>query len=207
MPTINYGVSLSGAGVSIQGQAVRTVENPDGYEVALPVGKAGTLSTRTDDNTGEATLGASHGITTGMIVDVYWDGGVRYGMTVGTVDVNDVPLDGGAGDNLPTQATAIVVTEQVIVNTTLDGDALNIIGIMLKVAAGATGKGHVDFQDAANDSIKAMSLVGNSPYVNDIDGGQANAFTGDPITHCHASNGSSTVAGTLQIVAGADATP
>ena len=81
------------------GQATRTNEGTGTKEVALPIAKAGTLTTRTEDDTGEATLGAGHGITTGAIVDIYWSGGRRYGVTVGTVAGNVVPFGapGGTG--------------------------------------------------------------------------------------------------------------
>lgn len=207
MPTISYGISLSAGGVDVRQTITRTVENLNVYEVSLPVGKAGTLTARTDNDTGEATLGSGHGITDGMIVDVYWSGGVRYGMTVGTVASLVVPLDGGAGDNLPSTSTALVVTEQEVINTSLDGDTLAIIGVSLEVATGSTGKGHVDFQDSGDSSIEEIDLVGNAPAIYDIEGGATNVFTGNPITHCQASNGSSTVAATLKIIAGSDATP
>lgn len=76
-------------------------------DVSIAAAKVGSLTTRTDDNTGVLTMAASHGITDGVKLDVYWDGGRRYNMTVGTVSVNSVPIDGGSGDNLPTAATAI----------------------------------------------------------------------------------------------------
>lgn len=83
--------------------------------VASPVGdvgpaKAGTLTARTDLDTGEMTI-VGHGMTAGQKVDVFWDGGRRYGMTVGTIAGNVVPIDGGAGDDLPaltTDLTAMV---------------------------------------------------------------------------------------------------
>jgi hypothetical protein len=79
-------------------------------EVASPTlaaAKTGTLTTRTDNDTGTLTMTAGHGITTGQTLDVYWAGGQRRGMTVGTVATNSVPIDGGAGDNLPANTTAI----------------------------------------------------------------------------------------------------
>lgn len=205
--TISYGVTVSGGGLSINKTATRTCDNVNVYEITLPPGKAGTLSTRTDDNTGVATLSASHGITTGMIVDVYWSTGMRYGMTVGTVDGNDVPLDGGSGDNLPTEGTAVVVTEQVIINTHIDGDALSILAIEYSYSdATETSKGHVDMQDSGDATIEEIDLTANSAVAWDIDGGASNVFTGNPITNTHASNGSSSNTATLKIIAGLDST-
>ena len=73
---------------------------------------AGTLTTRTDDDTGVLTLTSGHGVMTGNEVDVYWgeDGEhSRLEMTVGTVSGTTVPIDGGTGDNLPATSTAVHV--------------------------------------------------------------------------------------------------
>lgn len=70
--------------------------------------KAGTLTTRTDDDTGVCTLQTGHGIASSDIVDVYFTGGVRYGM-VATVSGNAVTVDGGAGSNLPSSSAAVYV--------------------------------------------------------------------------------------------------
>lgn len=83
-----------------------------GFDESLLAAKIGTLTTRTDDNTGTLTMNAGHGIVTGNRLDVYWTdaAGVvkcRRGMTVGTVATNSVPIDGGEGDVLPAAAFAI----------------------------------------------------------------------------------------------------
>lgn len=80
-------------------------------DTVLAAAKIGQLTTRTDNNTGTLTMAASHGITTGVRIDIYWTesgvNGVQRGVTVGTVSVNSVPFDLGVGDNLPTNLTAI----------------------------------------------------------------------------------------------------
>lgn len=208
MPSAQYGLSLSVGGVAIQKTIVRQADSAVSAEITLPAGKAGTLTTRTDDNTGEATLGTGHGIESADVVDVYWDGGMRYGMTVGTVDGNDVPLDGGTGDNLPAQGTAVVVTKQVPINVAIDGDAAEIIGLSLEMSdPSATSKGHVLFEDSDGDDIAAIPLSANQPLVYDLAGGASNPFTGDPIVSAAASNGSSSASATLKILAAVDATP
>ena len=68
----------------------------------------GSLSTRTDNTTGTLTMTAGHGIITADRIDIYWTGGSRQGVTVGTVATNSVPFSGGAGDNLPIATTAVV---------------------------------------------------------------------------------------------------
>lgn len=75
---------------------------------------AGTLTTRTDNDTGTLTLSSGHGVMTGNTVDVFWNdhANSRLGMTVGTVSGTSVPIDGGTGDNLPAAATAVQVVNQ-----------------------------------------------------------------------------------------------
>ena len=206
---VSYSVSVNGGGLSNANNVTRSGDGPILLDaITLPAGKAGTLSTRTDNDTGEATLGVSHGITTGQIVDVYWAGGMRYGMTVGTVDGTAVPLDGGAGDNLPTEDAPIVVTVQVIANITIDGDEVALLSVKSSVAnSSSTAVGSIDFQDASSASIEHVDLEANVTQVWDIEGGAANPFTGNPITHLHASCGSATESMTLTIIGVQDATP
>lgn len=205
MATASVGYSVSVGGISFNKTVNRTIDHPNPYEVALPAGKAGTLTTRTDNDTGTATLGAGHGIITGDIVDIYWDGGVRYGVTVGTVAGTSVPFDLGAGDNLPIATSAIVMTKQVVINTQIDGDAIAIIGIVLE-STESTGKGHVDMRDASPATIEEIDLTANIPVVHDITAGATNVFTGAVITNTKASNGSATAAATLKILSAEDST-
>jgi hypothetical protein len=206
VPTASYGTSLSVGGVAIQKTVNRVGDHPNSYEVPLPAGKAGSLTTRTDDNTGVVTLPAGHSLGNG-VYDVYWSGGMRYGMT-GTISGNELTLDGGDGDALPAEDSAVVVTEQVPINTNIDGDNIQIIGISLEFPDQASADvGHVDMQDAGATTIEEIDLKANQPVVYDIAGGAANVFTGNPITATKASNGSTTSEATLKIVSLEDSTP
>lgn len=94
----------------------------------LAAAKVGTLTTRTDDNTGELTMNSGHGFVTGDRLDVYWTDsttgqpGCRRGMTAGTVATNVVPIDGGDGDVLPAAASAVRVMKPEEVSLPLTGD-------------------------------------------------------------------------------------
>lgn len=92
--------------------------------VSFPGGKTGTLTTRTDANTGTLTMDSGHGIGTGQRLDIYWTtNGLQYcqrGATVGTVSVNSVPIDGGVGSDLPANNTAIVAMVPTLQTVTLD---------------------------------------------------------------------------------------
>lgn len=209
MATGTYAVAVSIGGVTINKTIQRTGDHPNAYSaIPLPAGKAGTLSTRTDNNTGVATLSGGHGLATLDVVDVFWSGGARYGMDC-TVATNDVTIDGGAGDNLPAEDTAVVLTKQVTINTQIDGDAAQLIAVLLESTNSAsTEAGSIDFQDASHASIEQIDLVANQPQVFDLEAGGTNPFTGNVITHAHATNGSSTDSGvTITILSLEDSTP
>ena len=210
--TFTYGVSISGGGLSVTQSIARTGDHPNTYEVTLPVGTAGTLSTRTDDDTGEITA-AGHTLIVGDKVNVFWDGGRRYGMTVSAVVGNVVTVgtgagEVGAGDVFPAQATAIVITKQVQINTQIDGDEIEIIGIVAEAPnPSSTAKAHIDMQDTGGASIEAIDLSANQPRVYDIAGGVTNIFSGNLITKTMAANGSATDVLTLKILSLEDSTP
>ena len=211
MATITHAQSISGGGVTIQPLAVtRTNSGTIALEDTLSAAKTGALTTRTDDNTGTLTMAASHGITTGQIIDIYWAGGVQRSVTVGTVSVNEVPIDGGIGDNLPADETAITAVVQKSINLAIDGDSADIIAVILETNdKSLRTAANVQFKDAAADVIAEIDLVTNVPRVWDIEGGSANPFTGDPITNLKASQGNSTSTETytLKIVGVQDASP
>jgi len=207
MPTLNYKVELSGLGAQILGEISRAADGGDiRGPVTIPKGKAGTLSTRTDANTGIATVASGHGITTSDLVDVYWDGGMRYGMTVTAAGSTTISFDGGAGDNLPILTNQIVVSKQIDITLSLDGDNAAIVGLLQKFAdTSITAGSHVDFRDGSA-SVVAMDLQANAPQVYDIEGGAANPFAGNVILHAVVSNGSSTDDATFTLMWLVDAT-
>ena len=211
MASVTYATSVSGGGVSIQTlPVVRTNSGTIALEDTLSAAKTGALTTRTDDNTGTLTMAASHGITTGQIIDIYWAGGVQRSVTVGTVSVNEVPIDGGIGDNLPVDETPITAVVQKSINLAIDGDSADIIAVILETNdKSLRTAANVQFKDAAADVIAEIDLVTNVPQVWDIEGGSANPFTGDPITNLKASQGNSTSTETytLKIVGVQDASP
>lgn len=121
-------------------------------EVSLAAAKVGALTTRTDDNTGELTMATGHGISTGVKLDVYWVGGSRRGMTVGTVADLAVPIDGGAGDNLPADETAITAMVPTVEDVSIIGDNL------LVIVASATAKAIVSIQETDGTERAAFEI-------------------------------------------------
>lgn len=203
MPSLAYGVSLG----SINQSVVRSGDSKIELEVSLPAGKSGTLTTRTDANTGIVTVSSGHGITDTDTVDVYWSGGRRYGVDVTAQDSTTISIDLGSGDDLPTVSTAVVIVKQVPFNLALDGDNAKIVGVSYEVAGGGGYGCRVTLFDSADDTITGLDLDANVPNVVDIEGGQTNPYTGDPITDGVASNGSSSTAAVLKVQAIVDATP
>lgn len=100
-----------------------------GRELSLAAALSGTLSTRTDNTDGTLTV-TDNTITTGQSIDLYWDGGKRVGVTVGTVSGDDCPISGGSGDNLPaadTEITTMVVSSESL-DITDTGDVVTVVG-------------------------------------------------------------------------------
>lgn len=211
MPSASHSSSLSLGGVSFNRTVLRTFDHPNTYEVTLPAGKAVTAWVKTDANTAACDLPGGHGYSNGNF-DVYWSVAgvnyVRYGVP-GTISTNALTLDGGTGTDFPASATTgIVVTAQVTINTAIDGDAIEIIGIIAESTdTSSTSPAGIDFQSSAPASIAHVSLVANVPRVYDIEGGDTNVFTGNPIVVAYASCGSSSESLTLKILSGEDSTP
>lgn len=106
-----------------------TGENRVESAPSIPAAKVGTLTTRTDNDTGTFTMDSGHGFSTGNKIDVFWPTGSRRNMTA-TVTVNSVVLDGGSGDVLPAAATAITAMKPVEVTVpTIDGDT--VVGLVV----------------------------------------------------------------------------
>jgi len=179
-------------GVNFARTGKMTFDSLVSVDVVLPALVAaqtnGALTTRTDNDTGVVTLSTGHGIATSDVVDVYWSGGVRYGMTA-TVAGNLVTVDGGAGDNLPVLSTTITaVAKQVEMNPLdLDGDTAQVIAVVYRNASDTGANAHMDLQDSGAASIRAADLVHETTYGGldefaDIENGDTNNYTGNPIT-------------------------
>lgn len=214
MPTLNYSVSVSGAGLTsaISKALARTADGGSCVEATIPHGYTGQLTTRTDNETGTITMDAGHAITTGMIVDLYWAGGARYGVTVGTVASLSVPIgadNSGTGDVLPTNLTEFTaVSQRIPFNASIDGDALSMLAIqMFYAVTSETAESHVILVDVGDAVIESIDLTANIPRVFDITGGDTNVFTGNPITDGFVSNASPTNNATLKLAWVQDITP
>ena len=94
----------------------KTAENVKGASKALAAAIIGTLSTRTDNDTGVLTVPTGHGITASDTVVVSWlAAGVRtyrYNVDVTGVTSTTISIDLGAGTNLPSSSTAVTIVIQ-----------------------------------------------------------------------------------------------
>jgi len=206
MPKATISLSVSIGGVSVAKNWERDGDHPNPYEVTLPVAQAGELTTRTGDTANVVTLAADHGLVTGDLVDLYWTGGLRYGMEA-TVDGVEVTLSGGAGSVLPAEDAEIVACKQFVVATSIDGDAAEVLVISLEYADGNVIQlGHVDFRDVSA-TVKEFDLTANEPLFVDIASDLANPLTGNPITACRASHNDTVNTAALKICTLEDRTP
>lgn len=196
MPSGNIRISASVGGGNINATITRSAESVLNVEAALPAGSAGTLTTRTDDWGGVATVEAGHGITDSDTVDVYSANTVTYGLPVTAYDGTTITFDGvtGFGDPLPAATTAIVITKRVEIDEQFDGDVLNLL------AVNCDQRAHVEFEESGGTTVKAQELIANEPWIWVDNQSYTNPLTGNAIGKIQASNGSGTTAATLKIL-------
>ena len=187
--------TISVAGVTVDSVTQRTAAGLIGQAPTLAAGLAGALTTRTDADTGIITMtDAEHGITDADTVDVFWDGGVRYGLTVTLVEGAAVSIDVGDGDALPEGTTpAVVVGVRQEIDVDFDGDLVELI------AAHCPRRAHVEFLTNADVSLKAQELTAGDAWSFVADTGVANPLTGDPVGKLQVSCGE-TIGGLFNLI-------
>jgi len=188
-------------GIQIIGTQVSSAMEGDiGIPVTLAAAKEGALTTRTSDSVGTLTMDADHGIIQADLIDIYWTGGVRYGVVVGVVNVNSVPITGGAGDVLPADETDITACVQTEVALVVTGDDIGML------AVGSNRRCHADFQASNDDSLLAVEIVANGvqAWTDGVSIG-VNPLAGDSLHHVAVSNGDSAGSASLKIGVNYDA--
>jgi len=191
VPTSNLTVSGDIGGAGMNASFSRTATGQISHEVTLNPAKTGTLTTRTSDTAGIATLEAGHGILNGNVVDVYWTGGRRYNANVTAVNGNDVTFSGGAGDILPAQSTALTMTKQQTIDTDFVGNLLVAIGSLCAQRA------HLSFYETSTLKL-SVDLTANELWFWVNGGTAANPLAGSAVTHIVASQ-AGTVDASLKI--------
>jgi hypothetical protein len=168
----------------------------------VPAAKTGTLTTRTDNDTGVLTMTAGHGFATSDKLDVFWSGGSRRNMTA-TVAVNAVTVDGGSGDNLPVVSTAVTAMKPTSVDFTVTGD--DVLALMVSNPADDGYAVFMDDQVSPAEISAATFRVGlNSGFAygldTDPDNSADNPLAGVNTTSVKLSHGA-TADKTMRVVA------
>lgn len=180
MPTLKLTKSGTLAGESF---ALVTEITEDGSLVKTPTiaaAKSGQLTTRTNDTSGTLTMAGGHGITTGARLDLYWTGGCRRGILVGTVATNSVPISGGAGDNLPVNLTNITAQVPQEEEFLVSGD--NVVALILT----ANARAQITLTDSSDVEILSYEVPSaNKAYDwNNVSGG-SNPVASDDIAKAY----------------------
>jgi hypothetical protein len=207
MPSAQSSGSFQGGGVAIQFNYLVAGDHFNTYEIPLLAALLGSLTTRTDANTGIVTVASGHGITTSDTVDIYDANGalIRKDVDVTAVSSTTISIDLGSGSDLPVVSTPVIVGKQVPFSPLIDGDKIQGIAINLEVPGGT--KGRVDFVDAGPASVAELTLTAGRPIIADVAGGQANPLTGNPIVTAVVSHAGTAAGGTLKIISLEDSTP
>lgn len=178
--SINVVASILGQTVPIQ--ITRSQDGTGQWTPSIAAGNAGTLSGRTDNDTGVATLATGHGIQSGDKVDVFWTGGRRYGMTA-SVNVNAVIVDLGTGDNLPALNAAVVVCKRQVVNAAFDPDDVTVLLVT------ATRRASIVFVDSTGATLLALDLGIGECCLWWANSGIARPMAGNPVAAVWVGNG------------------
>lgn len=168
----------------------------DGFVLTAPAALAGTLTTRTDNDTGVVTLGSGHGLTTSDLVDVYWaNGGKRRGLTITATDSTTITVDAGVGDNLPTADTAVTAGKVVAQEVLLTGN--NVLFVLAD--AGGAVPATVCFRTSGGEALHVALTATTPAYI--WDGVGTNPLAGAAVTAVRVSQGAvggpATIRGTV----------
>ena len=173
MPKATMSENYSVGGTSFSSNQTLTDEHAASQVLSCAKGQSGTLSTRTSTTAGTATLSSGHGITTGDTVDLYWTGGKRRGVTVGTVSGNDVPFSLGSGDNLPVQGSSITVSPITESSFEFDAEDLKFIVALLEAA------GQMVLLDGSKAELYHASMVSGFAWKWNDNSGLTNPLVND----------------------------
>jgi hypothetical protein len=156
MPSSGLRISGTVAGVTFSSIIELTADDSVAHEGTLPIAWAGTLSTRTDDNTGTLTMtDALHDLDTGEHFDIYWATGCQRNCVAGTVSGTSVPFDLGVGDVLPLQTTAITAQTQTVIRQSFTADDLS------HLIMACDQRCHVGFFDDTTEKLAVNLTAGN----------------------------------------------
>jgi len=153
------------------------------HDVSVAIGEVGSLSTRTDADTGVITIEDSgHSFEVDDRVDLYWSGGSRRGMNVTVVAGALVTIDAGSGDDLPSALSDVTL----IVPTLLD---VSVLGTLVEaILLSTTQRGQIVFvgSGATEHYQKELGLAKSWEW--EDGNGDLNPITGDQIEGVYVSH-------------------
>lgn len=145
---------------------------------ALDTGKSGSLSTRTDANTGVCTVDSGHGITTSDKVAVSWtdaDGNLlcRFYMTVSATTATTISVDGGTGTDFPAQGSTVIVgkvTSEALAMDPSSSTATELVPVTaFSFSVTGSGAKAIGFLAAASDVGGGTLSFGKTVFANGVD--------------------------------------
>jgi hypothetical protein len=196
MPQLSVNLSYTVEGKSYSQQGNITTDGIVKREKAnFPAALSGTLTTRTDADTGVITFTSDPGLSVGNRVDVYWDGGVRRGMKVSSISGSGPWLvtigtgagDIGAGDDFPVATTPVTVGK-------VQSWDFNVLGNNIQALVAACAAKGVVVLASGTETEEWSAVFEAAAGVQGwfIGNGQPNPIAGDTITKVFMSHGDAT---------------
>lgn len=212
MPQGNITLVVNIAGSQFNNTIVREADGQGVNVVELPAGVLEDSYSNVDSDTCDVGLPDGHGLTNGAYTAYWSEAGVDKVAVgcAGTVISNTITLDAPlSGDSFPAVDPAdMVVSKEVFINTNIDGDEVKMLAISpVNVNLTSSVDCSVDLHDVSSNQIETYRIPVNQSVTWWSDGGSANPLTGNPITHCHASNQSTTLPVQLYVLWLYDSTP
>jgi len=164
-------------------------------ERSVPAAQTGVLSVRTSDTVGTITMDSgSHTVSTGDRIDLYWSGGSRRGVTVGTVAGTSVPISAGAGDILPAATTAVTVA--IASSVPVDVNGTNAQAIVFSTGG---AKGTLVLTDSGDVEKYARVIEANGADIWYLNNGDVNPITGQTIAKAYLTHDDAVNAQTMKL--------
>lgn len=82
-------------------------------KVLVPAAEHSLMLTKTADDEGAISVPISGVLNSGLL-DVWWEGGLRRGMTAEMDSMGNIAISGGNGDALPAENTAVLISIPII---------------------------------------------------------------------------------------------
>jgi hypothetical protein len=176
------------AGVTLTSTITRNEEAAERISLDMPVGIAGTLTTRTDADTGIATVASGHGITTSDTVCVFFADGSKQNCDVTAVTSTTISFTSADGTDLPVVSTVIVIGKQFTYAAAFVGNALRTFAIK------CANRCFVDFLSSSPASLLAYDIATNEGRSWVFGTDVTNPLAGDTVASIVVANGGTTVA-------------